>query len=90
MQPDRFTTKVQEAFATAQRLATQHRNTEVAPAHLLVALLQSEDVLDRYAEDARDAGEDEIVALFVSLRQHHREVAQGLREVLKRNLTPQE
>jgi ATP-dependent Clp protease ATP-binding subunit ClpB len=43
MQPDRFTTKVQEAFATAQRLATQHRNTEVAPAHLLVALLQSED-----------------------------------------------
>src|SRR5690349_3127594 len=43
MQPDRFTTKVQEAFATASRLATQHRNTEVAPAHLLVALLQSED-----------------------------------------------
>ncbi len=43
MQPDRFTTKVQEAFATAQRLATQHRNSEVAPAHLLVALIQSED-----------------------------------------------
>ena len=43
MQADRFTTKIQEAFAAAQRLATQRRNSEVAPAHLLVALLQSED-----------------------------------------------
>ena len=43
MQADRFTTKIQEAFAAAQRLATQRRNTEVAPAHLLLALLQSED-----------------------------------------------
>src|SRR4051812_1450583 len=57
MQPDRFTTKVQEAFAAAQRLATQHRNTEVAPAHLLVALLGSEDgmtapILRRVGADA--------------------------------------
>ncbi len=43
MQADRFTTKIQEAFAAAQRLATQRRNSEVAPAHLLLALLQSED-----------------------------------------------
>jgi len=56
----------------------------------LANLLQSEDVLDRYAEDARDAGEQEIFALFESLRNHHRTVAQGLREVLKRNLSPQQ
>ena len=43
MQQDRFTTKVREAFADAQRLATQRRNTEVAPAHLLAALIGSED-----------------------------------------------
>ena len=53
----------------------------------LATLLQSEDVLERYTEDAREAGEEDIVALFTSLRQHHREVAQGLREALKRNLT---
>jgi ATP-dependent Clp protease ATP-binding subunit ClpB len=43
MQPDRFTTKVQEGVAGAQRLATQRRNPEVAPAHLLHALLDQED-----------------------------------------------
>lgn len=56
----------------------------------LATLLQSEDVLDRYTEDAREAGEADIVALFESLRNHHRTVAQGLREVLKRNLSPLE
>ena len=45
MQPDRFTTKSQEAVAGAQRLAAAHRNTEVAPAHLLLALLEQEDGL---------------------------------------------
>ncbi len=43
MQPDRFTSKVGEAVQVAQRLATQHRNSEVAPAHLLLALLEQED-----------------------------------------------
>jgi ATP-dependent Clp protease ATP-binding subunit ClpB len=43
MQADRFTIKAQEAVATAQRLANQHRNPEVAPAHLLLALLEQED-----------------------------------------------
>jgi ATP-dependent Clp protease ATP-binding subunit ClpB len=42
MQPDRFTIKSQEAVAAAQRLAAEHRNTEVAPAHLLAALLDQE------------------------------------------------
>ena len=45
MQPDRFTTKSQEGVAAAQRLASEHRNTEVAPAHLLLALLDQEDGL---------------------------------------------
>ncbi len=40
MQPDRFTIKSQEAVAGAQRLAAENRNPEVAPAHLLLALLE--------------------------------------------------
>ncbi|MBA2523564.1 MAG: ATP-dependent chaperone ClpB [Solirubrobacterales bacterium] len=57
MHEDRFTTKVREAFAAAQRLATQRRNTEVAPAHLLAALLAVEDgmtapILRRVGADA--------------------------------------
>ena len=45
MQPDRFTVKSQEAVAGAQRLAAERRNPEVAPAHLLLALLDQEDGL---------------------------------------------
>ncbi len=43
MQADRFTVKSQEAVAGAQRLAAQFRNAEVAPQHLLLALLEQED-----------------------------------------------
>jgi ATP-dependent Clp protease ATP-binding subunit ClpB len=42
MQADRFTVKSQEAVAAAQRLAGARRNPEVAPYHLLVALLEQE------------------------------------------------
>ena len=42
MQADRFTVKSQEAVAGAQRLALAARNPEVAPAHLLLALLEQE------------------------------------------------
>ena len=42
MQADRFTVKSQEALAAAQRLAGARRNPEVAPAHLLVTLLEQE------------------------------------------------
>src|ERR671937_880390 len=42
MQHDRFTNKSQEAGAAAQRLAAERRNPEVAPAHLLLALLDQE------------------------------------------------
>ncbi|MGE5746684.1 MAG: Clp protease N-terminal domain-containing protein, partial [Solirubrobacterales bacterium] len=43
MQPDRFTIKAQEAVAAAQRLASEGSNPEVAPAHLLLALLEQDD-----------------------------------------------
>jgi ATP-dependent Clp protease ATP-binding subunit ClpB len=45
MQPDRFTIKSQEAVAAAQRLAAAARNPEVAPVHLLLALLEQADGL---------------------------------------------
>jgi ATP-dependent Clp protease ATP-binding subunit ClpB len=45
MQPDRFTVKAQEAVATAQELARSHRNPEISPAHLLVALLDQPEGL---------------------------------------------
>ena len=43
MQADRFTVKSQEAVSAAQQLAARFRNTEVVPAHLLLALLEQED-----------------------------------------------
>src|SRR6476469_7095977 len=60
MQPDRFTIKSQEAVAAAQRLAAEGSNPEVAPAHLLLALLDQEEgvvvpVLQRLGVDAEDA-----------------------------------
>ena len=45
MRPDRLTNQAQEAIASAQRLANASRNTEVAPAHLLLALLEQENGL---------------------------------------------
>jgi ATP-dependent Clp protease ATP-binding subunit ClpB len=45
MQADRFTIKSQEAVAAAQSLAVNRRNPEVAPPHLLVALLEQPDGL---------------------------------------------
>jgi len=45
MQADRFTTKAQEAVASAQELARGHRNPEIAPPHLLVALLDQPEGL---------------------------------------------
>ncbi len=43
MQSDRFTTMGRDAVAAALRIASQRRNTEAAPAHLLLAILQQED-----------------------------------------------
>jgi ATP-dependent Clp protease ATP-binding subunit ClpB len=60
MQQDRFTIKSQEAVAAAQRLASEAGNSEVAPPHLLLALLEQDDgvvvpVLQRLGVDAQDA-----------------------------------
>ena len=45
MQPDRFTIKAQEAVAASQRIASEARNTEIAPPHLLLAMLEQDDGL---------------------------------------------
>ena len=42
MQPDRFTVKSQEAVQAAVALAADGRNSEITPAHLLLALLEQE------------------------------------------------
>ena len=42
MQPDRFTVKSQEALAAAQRVAAARGNSQVAPYHLLLALLEQD------------------------------------------------
>jgi ATP-dependent Clp protease ATP-binding subunit ClpB len=42
MRQDRFTIKSQEALAAAQQIAAGRRNPQVAPAHLLLALLEQE------------------------------------------------
>src|SRR5215204_2467613 len=60
MQPDRFTIKSQEAVASAQRLASEGSNPEVAPPHLLLALLEQDEgvvvpVLQRLGVDAQAA-----------------------------------
>jgi ATP-dependent Clp protease ATP-binding subunit ClpB len=63
MQPDRFTVKSQEAVAGAQRLAAETRNPEVAPAHLLMALLeQGSDGLVVPVLQKLDADVDGIIA----------------------------
>ena len=42
MQADRFTVKSQEAITAAQQIAAARRNAEVAPHHLLLALLEQD------------------------------------------------
>ncbi|MBF6621713.1 MAG: ATP-dependent chaperone ClpB [Patulibacter sp.] len=42
MQPDRFTIKTQEAISAASQLAERHRNPQIGPEHLLLALIDQE------------------------------------------------
>jgi predicted component of type VI protein secretion system len=49
-------------------------------------LLQSEEVLSHYTEDAEAAGDEEVAEAFQQLRQHNSEVALRLRESLSRLL----
>ena len=43
MRLDRFTIKAQESMADAQRIASEYGNQEIAPEHLLAALLEQEE-----------------------------------------------
>ena len=43
MRLDRFTIKAQEGMTTAQRIASEHNNQEIAPEHLLAALLAQDE-----------------------------------------------
>ena len=45
MQPERFTTKAQEAVQAAQRIAREYSQQEIDGEHLLAALLAQEDGL---------------------------------------------
>jgi len=42
MSPEKFTVKLQEAFNSAQSLATRHGQQELKPSHILLALLEQE------------------------------------------------
>ncbi len=46
-------------------------------------LLQGEDVLNRYAEDAEKAGDTEVARLFRDLEQSNNQFASRLRDALK-------
>jgi ATP-dependent Clp protease ATP-binding subunit ClpB len=68
MQAERFTIKAQEAVAAAQRLAAGSRNSELAAAHLLVALLGEEDgfapqLLVKVGADVADVRERALAAV---------------------------
>ena len=68
MQQDRFTIKSQEAVAAAQRLASENSNTEVAPAHLLLALLEQPEglvgpVLAKLGREPRDVRAEALAAV---------------------------
>lgn len=47
-------------------------------------LLQSEEVLDKYADDADEAGDTELAGMFRSLREHNRQHAEQLRGAMDR------
>lgn len=49
-------------------------------------LLQSEEVLEKYAADADKAGDTDVSRLFRDLRQSNKRAAKGLRTALARQL----
>jgi len=50
-------------------------------------LLQSEEVLAKYAKDADSAGDTECATLFRSLRESNKQAAGGFRRALARHLS---
>jgi len=50
-------------------------------------LLQSEEVLNRYARDADEAGNSDAAQIFRRLKDQNNQVASQLREALKKELS---
>lgn len=50
-------------------------------------LLQGEDVLNRYAEDAESAGQHDVAELFKAIEQANNDFASRLRDQLKKVMT---
>lgn len=50
-------------------------------------LLQGEDVLNRYAEDAEAAGQHDVAELFKTIEQANNDFANRLRDQLKKVMT---
>ncbi len=50
-------------------------------------LLQGMEVLDKYAQDAEKAGDQECATAFRTLRENNRNTAQQLRNALARHLS---
>lgn len=50
-------------------------------------LLQGMEVLDKYAQDAEKAGDQETATAFRTLRENNRNSAQQLRSALSRHLS---
>jgi ATP-dependent Clp protease ATP-binding subunit ClpB len=68
MRPDLFTTKSREAVEAARQIAVSRRNPELAPVHLLLALLDQEGglvdpVLHKLGVNSRDVRERTIRAI---------------------------
>ncbi len=60
MRIDRFTQKMQEALQTAQDLAAQYSNQEIANEHFLLALLQQPDGIARPLLDQLQVPVDQL------------------------------
>jgi len=50
---DKFTVKAQEAIQRANELASEHGNPELAPLHLLAALVEDKEASSRRAGEDR-------------------------------------
>lgn len=63
MNSDQWTEKAREAIAAAQQLAEQHRNSQLEPEHLLLALVEQHDgvvprILERLQADPREVAQE--------------------------------
>ncbi len=60
MQPDRLTTKSQQALQAAVSLASRHENPEIVPEHLLLAIFDQEDGIGRPFVELAGANADRL------------------------------